>query len=470
MLQGLKRQMVRGCMVLAAMAANVGSGWPEALGAEPTPESKPPAPTAVEPALRVGAAAVELKAEDDMPIAGGIHARGAKGQEGKLRALAVVLQKGDQPPVAIVACDVLIMAQDLLAPVFEEIERRCKIPASHVMIHATHTHHAPSTCRVHGYGPDERFCRELQKAIPEAAAAAQARLAPSQFFYAKGEEKTIGQNSRLLLQDGTIFWIGPRKDVVRPTGPVDPDVPVLMFRSPDDKLQALLFGHSAHTIGELKGGVRSPTFYGLAAQSLEEQYGGIVGFLEGASGSTHRLDVSPADAYKRIRQVVEETMRSAKLTPVDKLAAVKKPFTFRYRHFDEAAEEKAVTEYCQKRVGGQAAESIAAVFRQMRKELAPLQGKEKTTWLQVIRIGPVAVVGIPGEMFTALGLEIKRRSPFKETVVVELANDWIGYIPDAEGHRLGGYQVWTGLHSYVEPGTGERMVEQALEMLHSLAD
>ncbi|HPP52043.1 MAG TPA: hypothetical protein PK777_03755 [Thermoguttaceae bacterium] len=453
---------------LAGLAASVGVGWPEAFGAETAPETK--TPPAAQNELRVGAAAVELQADDNMPIAGSIHAWYAKGQEGKLRALAVVLQKADQPPVAIVACDILIMAQDLLSPVFDQIERRCKIPASHVLVHATHTHHAPSTCRVHAYGPDERFCREVQKAIPEAVAAAQARLAPSRFFYAKGEEKTIGQNSRLLLQDGAIFWIGPRNDVVRPTGPVDPDVPVLVFRSPEDKLQAMLFGHSAHTIGGLKGGVRSPAFYGLAAQSLEEQYGGIVGFLEGASGSTHRLDVSAADAYKRIRQVVEQTMQSAKPTPVDKLAALKKPFTFRYRRFDESAEEKAVTEYCQKRVGGQRAESIAAVFRQMRKELAPLQGKEKTTWLQVLRIGPVAVVGVPGEMFTALGVEIKRRSPFKETVVVELANDWIGYIPDAEGHRLGGYQVWTGLHSYVEPGTGERMVDQAVEMLRSLAD
>ena len=433
-----------------------------------TPAAQPSASTEI--GFRVGAAAVELKADDDMPIAGSIHAWYAKGQEGKLRALAVVLQKADQPPVAIVACDVLIMAHDLLAPVLEEIQRRCNIPASHVLIHATHTHHAPSTCRVHGYGPDERFCRQVQKATAEAVAAAQARLAPAGFFYGKGEEKTIGQNSRLLLQDGTIFWIGPRNDVVRPTGPVDPDVPVLVFRSPEGKLLAMLFGHSAHTIGALKGGVRSPTFYGLAAQSLEEQYGGVVGFLQGASGSTHRLDVSPADAYQRIRQVVEQTMQSAKPTPVDRLVAVKKPFTFRYRHFDEAAEEKAVTEYCQKRVGGDRAEAIAQVFRQMRKELAPLQGKEKTTWLQAIRIGPVAVVGIPGEMFTSLGLEIKRRSPFKETVVVELANDWIGYIPDAEGHRLGGYQVWTGLHSYVEPGTGERMVDQAVEMLRSLAD
>ncbi|MCS7305489.1 MAG: hypothetical protein NZ602_10340 [Thermoguttaceae bacterium] len=455
-------------MGLATLGVDWHGCWQKALAGEPAGEATPLG--GAEPELRVGAVAVDLKAEDDMPIAGSIHAWYAKGQEGKLRALAVVLQKGEGPPVAIVACDVLIMAQDLLAPVFEEIERRCKIPASHVMIHATHTHHAPSTCRVHGYGPDERFCREVQKAISEAVAGAQARLAPSRFFYAKGHEDAIGQNSRLLLQDGTIYWIGPRKDVVRPTGPVDPDVPVLVFRSPEEKLQAMLFAHSAHSIGALKGGVRSPTFFGLAAQSLEEQYGGMVAFLQGASGSTHRMDMPPAEAYKRIRQVVEECMKLAKPMLVDKLVSVKRPFTFRYRHFDEAAEEKAVTEYCRKRVGGETAEAFAAVFRQMRKELAPLQGKEKTSCLQVIRIGPVAVVGLPGEVFTALGLEIKRRSPFKETVIVELANDWIGYIPDQEGYRLGGYQVWTGLHSYVAPGTGERMVEQALEMLRSVAD
>jgi hypothetical protein len=50
-------------------------------------------------------------------------------------------------------------------------------------------------------------------------------------------------------------------------------------------------------------------------------------------------------------------------------------------------------------------------------------------------------------------------------VVVELSNDWIGYLPDREVHKLGGYQVWTGYHSYAEPGTGERMVEEAVRML-----
>ena len=73
-------------------------------------------------------------------------------------------------------------------------------------------------------------------------------------------------------------------------------------------------------------------------------------------------------------------------------------------------------------------------------------------------IGDIAIVGVPGEFFTVLGQEIKRRSPFRYTYVFELANDYIGYIPDRAAFGLGGYQTWTGLHSFLEPGTGEEIV------------
>ncbi|MDH7501269.1 MAG: hypothetical protein QHJ82_00955 [Verrucomicrobiota bacterium] len=84
-------------------------------------------------------------------------------------------------------------------------------------------------------------------------------------------------------------------------------------------------------------------------------------------------------------------------------------------------------------------------------------------------IGDIALVGVPSELFTQLGIDIKNRSPFRYTYVVGLANDWIGYVPDMTAFKLGGYQVWTGYHSYAEPGTGERLVDQAVEMLRQLA-
>lgn len=113
--------------------------------------------------LRVGAAVAELLAEDTMEIGGSILPGKVTGQEGKLRAVAVVLEKRPYPKVAIVACDVLMLTRDLLDPVVAEIEKTSGIPAAGVLINCTHTHHAPSTVRVHGYGRDEKFCAEVQR-------------------------------------------------------------------------------------------------------------------------------------------------------------------------------------------------------------------------------------------------------------------------------------------------------------------
>ncbi len=418
--------------------------------------------------LRVGAAAVELEADDSMPIAGGIHPGYVKGQEGKLRATAFVVEKPRSATVAIVSCDVLMFQRDLADAAIAEIERTCGIPAANVMVHATHTHHAPSTIRIHGYGHSEVFCRRLQAGIVKAVRDAKAATADTTFCFKLGTEPTVGMNSRLLMKDGTIHWVGPRDDAVGPTGPFDPDLPVLAFRSPAGKLQALVFGHSSHSIGTLKPGVRSPSFYGMAAQELEKGLGCTAVFLEGASGSTHVYNMGPKQAFDRIKKAVLETLAQAEPQEIRRLSALKRPFVFKVRHFDEAAEEKAVSDYCKKRIGS-SAESVIEVFRKMRKELAPQQGQERTTWIQTIAIGDVAIVGVPAEFFTKLGLDIKRHSPFKHTVIVELANDWIGYVGDREAYKLGGYQLWTGFHSYSEAGTGERMVDQAVAMLEELA-
>lgn len=419
--------------------------------------------------LRVGAAAVELQADDSMIIGGSIHGGTVQGQEGQLRAVAVVLEKPPFGKVAIVACDVLMMRRDLLDPVTERIKSAAGIPTANILINATHTHHAPSTCTVHGYERDMIFCKRVQDAVVEAVTRADAKLADgaSRFFFRLGEESSFGQNSRLLLEDGTVYWVGPRDDVVRPTGPFDPELPVLAFRDPAGAMQAMIFNHSTHTIGVRKGG-RSPSVYGLAAQELESELGGTVCFLEGASGSTHNLNVPAGEAILRVKNAVRDALGKARPLPVKRLAAIKRPFTFTVRKFDESAEDAAVSAYCKKRIAD-GADGVIEVFRKQRRALAPHRGEPRTTWLQVLLIGDVAVVGVPAEFFTLLGQEIKRRSPFRYTYVAELANDWIGYVPDRKAYELGGYQTWTGLHSYVAQGTGEDMVDAVVDMLNEAA-
>ncbi|MSU35294.1 MAG: hypothetical protein EXS36_09300 [Pedosphaera sp.] len=417
--------------------------------------------------LRVGAAAADLEADDSMVIAGGIEAGRGQGQEGKLRCVAVVIEKADTR-VAIVACDVLMLTRRSLDPVMTEIQQRFGIPPSHTLINCTHTHHAPSTMRVHDYGPDAVFTRRVQEGIVRAVGNALSNLTDARFFFQLGEERTVGQNSRVLLDDGQVFWIGPRTNFARPTGPFDAELPVLAFRDLENRLRAVIFNHSTHTIGTRASGRRSPSIYGLAAQELEAQLGGTVAFLEGASGSTHNLDLTGDECTQRIKAAVFATLNRATPREISRLSARKSPLKFHVRRFDDAAEEAAVQRYCRK-YAPSGAPVIERVFRTMRDELRPVQGEERETWVQAIRIGDIALVGVPAEYFTQLGIDIKNRSPFRYTYVAELANDWIGYLPNFEGHKLGGYQVWTGLQSYAEPGTGERIADEAIRLLNELA-
>ena len=422
--------------------------------------------------VRVGAAAVNLEADDDMIIAGGIGPGRASGQEGQLRAVAIVVQDNAGTRVAIVACDVLFTPRDIVDAALKEIQETTEIPPSHVLINATHTHHAPSTIRVHGCEREEVFCQRLRRGIVQAVQQANAKLKEgrSQFFFHLGQEKTVGANSRLLLRDGKIHWIGTRREAVRPTGPFDPELPVLSFRSPAGRLQSVIYNHSTHTIGTRKPGVRSPSFYGLAAQELEQEHGATVCFLEGASGSTHNITgVSTGEAVVRMKRVIEQSLNSAERRPVRRVNAIRRRFVFRVRTFDETVEDEKVVSYVRK-YSPTIADKTIGIFREMRRALKPLQGQKRETWIQAILIGDVAIVGVPAEYFTSLGVEIKERSPLADTYVAELANDWIGYLPDREGHRLGGYQTWMGRHSYAEVGTGERMADEVVEMLKELEE
>ena len=422
--------------------------------------------------LRVGAAAENFSSDNDMPLAGYLESRFTKEQEGELRAVAVVVEKPGAGKVAIVTCDVLWVTKPIVDAALAEIEKATGIPPTHVLVNATHTHHAPSTAPAHGFGFSPKFAAEVGRAIVQSVKDANSRLAAGSLFYQLGEERTVGANSRLLLDDGCISWLNPAAEAglkVQPTGPFDPQLPVMDFRGTGGQSIAVIFNHSTHTIGTRSGrDVRSPSFYGLAAQDLEKEFGGIYSFIEGASGSTHNVrGVSVPEAIDRMKRAVTKARSQATTLPVARIAALKQPFTYKMRTFDEKTEDAKVVKYLKAHAPA-SADRIQEIFADSRTQLRPTMGQERTTWLQVIALGDVAIVGVPAEYFTTLGMDIKARSPFKHTIIAELANDWIGYLPDRQGQTLGGYQTWTGLHSFTEPGTGERIADEAVKMLQQL--
>jgi neutral ceramidase len=95
-------------------------------------------------------------------------------------------------------------------------------------------------------------------------------------------------------------------------------------------------------------------------------------------------------------------------------------------------------------------------------------GESLPVEVQAICIGDeLAIVCLPGEVFVDLGLAIKRASPFRTTLVIELANAYETlYIPTRAAHAQGSYEV---TNCATQPGSGEMLVEAAIRVLQDAA-
>lgn len=432
------------------------------------------------PNLRAAAASVSL-GDENLEALGNGELLFPEGHEGHFRVSAVLIEADET--VGVVSCDALTIPAGIVGRVGARFAEQTHVPADSLLCTATHTHHGPGTIDTLGLRSSPEFLQRLEQAASLALDGAWRQLrdpkAPpnrcqAELLFACVQEATVGRNSRLLLQDGQIGWHGYQEaDVVRPTGPYDPDLLVLTLRAMDGRTIATLFNHSVHNIGALQPGRYSPGFYGLAAQEIERRHGGVCLFLPGAIGSTHNVTCEGSglpgpELVHRMVAAVEEALARAEPALIGPVAALQRPFTYRVRSFDEAAEAQAVQRYFARYATADAGPQ-EAVFAAERVALASHAGEERQVPLQVLRLGQVALVGIPGEMYARLGLAIRRGSPVRHTFVVGLANDDFGYIPDAEGYDLGGYQAWAHRHCPAERGSGEAMVAQSLAMLEEVA-
>lgn len=430
------------------------------------------------PDMRVATAAVSI-ADDNMEQLGSTEPIFPRGIEGQFRVCALIVETDTR--VAFVSCDCLTVQAEVAHRASEQIAAAGFVPRDNILICPTHTHHAFATLSVLGLVANSEFVRRIERGIVLAVEEAAMRLdAPdpsgalrAELHYGLPQEATVGRNSRILLKDGHIGWWGYKEeDMLRPTGPFDPDMPLLAFRRLDGNWAGFIYGRACHNIGALRSDVNSPGIYSLVAQEFEAQHGAVTLYVPGALGSSHNktCDVSgvPTDeAMVRLLDALEWGLEHTQPIASEPLLSLRRPFTYRIRTFDEAEEDARVASYSRRYLGDSGERNIE-VMRGQRAEIAPFQGQERQVFLQVMRLGSVAIVGVPCELFARLGLEIRRRSPFRHTVVFGLVNDDFSYVGDREGMRLGGYQMWVGPHCRGEEGTGEALVDQVVAMLGEL--
>ncbi len=437
--------------------------------------------------LRVGRAAVVITPPVGAPMAGYYYNRGAEGTHDDLHAKALVFEAGGVK-AAVVACDLIGIPAEFIEQARRLIAEDPGIPAERVMISATHAHTGPllsggasRTANLEGemLAISRRYAAELPGKIAESVRRAHGDLAPARISAGVGREESISFNRRYWMTDGTVGWnpgkLNPK--IVKPAGPIDPEVPVLYFESPSGDPLATYVNFAMHldTVG---GRQFSADFPYTLATLLGKVKGPrmLTVFTMGASGNVNHVDVSTkarqnghGEAARIGTVLAGEVLKTyTRLRPVE-IAAVagrSRVLGLPLPEIRPGEVEKA------RAVAAKYGQPGAAPFMEMVHAfkvlaVAERNGKPLEAEVQTIALAPgIAFVGLPGEIFTELGMAIKKASPFPHTIVVSLANGSIGYVPDSRAYPQGAYEP---VSARCAQGSGEMLVETALDLLKELA-
>lgn len=458
---------------------------------------------AAQPAPRVfkaGAATSNITPMLGTPRVGGWQPYPSTHVHDELHARCLVLDDGLTRLAWVVVDNVGVPRE-----VFDEAKRLVRdetgLPFANMMMSATHTHRGVSargSAAMTGGGPFDDYQRFLIRRIADGVRRAINNLEPARIGWGAGQVPQHVHNRRWKLKEG-VTVVNPfggrdravnnpgakqRDLVLEPAGPVNPEVYFVSVQSPGGRPIALLANYWLHYVGP--GSVPqdhlSADYFGAFCDRIQELLGAdrqdppFVGLLAngpcGDVGSTNRAANAPPapryGPYEKIRKVADdvaqEVLRVHRTT----------------KHHDWV-ELKAVAEELELKMRRPTPELVAWAQGVLARpaNVSPIHVREVTyarrtlaarEWpetvsivLQTFRIGGLGVAAIPFEVFAETGLEIKAKSPFKDTFTIELANGSYAYLPTPEQHELGSYETWLGT-SRVEKDSSRLIVAKLLEL------
>jgi neutral ceramidase len=407
-----------------------------------------------------------------------------------LKARALVLRDNARK-IALVGVDICFLGEALVSRVREAL------PDFTVGLSASHTHYGGPM----GMSPpmqdtpelirklieEESVCENpdytthLVNQIVTSVKMAEKRLQAVQLSFGRGQAEGITFNRGFRMKDGHRAT-HPGKgnpDIVAPFAPIDTEVGVLGFwRESDSSFLGCLVNFSCH--GTCDGTGASADWPGQMARTIKAVMGensGVV-YLYGTAGDITQIDnqsLAPVESGPAFSQILGVTvgaealkvLMKAKKGAADTLQVCTSHLPLQRRAPSQQSLQEAQL------IVQQWKRDAAFHFAKERLILAELirQNPDFDLEMQVIQIGPLVIVMIPGELFSGIGLEIKQKSPFPFTWISSLANAAFGYIPTADAfdpETGGGYETRLTAFSCAPPDTAERIVSRALEMIRCL--
>lgn len=448
------------------------------------------------PALRAGAYAMDVTPRAfPVSVNGGMSDRQATKAHDRVHARCLVLDDG-KTKLAIVVVDSCMIPRELMDDAKKRAAAKTGIPTANMLVSATHTHTAPTAAGIFQSEPSPRYVEFLTARIAEGIEKAAANLEPAEVGWGVAAEPSEVHNRRWRMKPGVVNRdpFGGTGDRVKmnpgyqnpgllePAGPTDPDVSVLAVRSVSGRPLALLANYSLHYVGGLPA--LSADYYGvfcdrvggvIGADDREPKFVGILS--NGTSGDVNNIDFAGAPLKAkpgdRCRAVAEKVAQAAKKA----YAKV----TFR-RDVTLAAAQEELELGVRKPTAADLTRAKAILAKANGR---PLKGVEEVyaresvlldkypdavrLRLQALRVGDLGIAAIPCEVFTQIGLDIKKRSPLKPTFTIELANGYNGYLPTPPQHQLGGYETWRARSSYLEVEASEKILPVIARLLNRVA-
>lgn len=453
---------------------------PFARGKEPAPRQ-----------LLAGAAMTDITPPHFPVIVNGmVEERTATKAHDTLMSRALILDDGTER-IAIVVVDSLMLSRAMLDDVKEQAYQQTGIPASRMLISATHTHSAPSAMPCLGSREDADYVQFLPGQIVRSIVEANEKRIAARVGWAvitddqhnhcrrwifRSDRRTMTdpfgqQNVRAHMHPGHLS-----SSHIGPSGPADTDLIVFSVQTISGQPLAVLGNYAMHYYGSpLVSGDFCGRFGTKLAQliGVTHQQPAFVGMMsQGTSGDSMWPDYgAPAksndlDAYSQA--VAENAYRAYQSITYQSdvsLAMAETTLKLQRRVPDESRLSWARD--LTKKIGDSLPKGWAEVyaFEQLRLHEDPVADIK----LQAIRIGDFGITAIPDEVFGITGIRLKNRSPLKLTMNIELANGAEGYIPPPEQHALGGYTTWPARTAGLEVPAEPKIVETLTKLLEEVS-
>ncbi|MSV28623.1 MAG: hypothetical protein EXQ52_07740 [Bryobacterales bacterium] len=424
-------------------------------------------------------------------------------------ATAIVLASGGQKFAMV---DVDAIGVTGYAEIAARVSKLTGIPPEHIRLGATHTHAGPLVSVVRGpLGVDftpyqraqERYTALVTDKIVGAIVEANSKLRPAHAYGAKGTG-TININRRLRAKEAMPAAVGRN-----PEGFVDRELIVIRIDGADGKPYAVLVNFQCHgTVLAYENKYFSPDWIGPMRKAVENAMPGATClFLQGAAGNQGPVEGFTGDLEvpRRLGSIlgyqaaalalgVETVKRDPKFEGfVESTAFQAKqhwrvsgprdatmkfttkvldlpPRTYSPRELDEMATlvADAGTKVTAAKATGdpwkqhQADARLRRFSDLLKQWKAPHDPAPVKVRVQVMRLGDMAIVSMPGEPFAEIGVAVKKASPFAITMFCGYSSGEGGdYLPTEPEFALGGYEVQRTPYG---TGAAEKLIRETIAL------